>query len=453
MGAIFSLGLLLYYAAALRAPAGHSRELAKLLWLVYFALGLSATVIGVTDVLRPAFPPNYAAALFLTLCVLIGISGFLSFRTGTLMAVVTSTRGQGLIEGILIGTQLYAIAFFLPFALTSLTGDANENRLNLASKMELLGSFGIFNTLAGAASQLFGASLVMAFMRMAHPGSGGRVCVRAALLVLASLSYVVYILAYVGRDGVVYWMMTAAAVFIVFRRHLPAPLRARIVAFGALSGAVMLLPFIAITVARFADSDLGTGWSILEYFGQQINTFSDYASIDRPMTLGVANFPMFVGAACSAVGLDCENWDVIKELVFEQYLTQGKEPWLFGTYVSDFIGDFGFVGALILLALFALLCHRVSRGRQGGGPSTLARLLLVLFLFLVPYWGVFYFRFSIINGYIVVNLAFILFVWLLQGLWPHKTAKGSGLHLSAQVSDTRRRSQAERAVFDAWPRT
>ncbi len=34
---------------------------------------------------------------------------------------------------------------------------------------------------------------------------------------------------------------------------------------------------------------------------------------------------------------------------------------------------------------------------------TVARMLLVMFLFLVPYWGVFYFRFSIINGFIVVN--------------------------------------------------
>ena len=39
---------------------------------------------------------------------------------------------------------------------------------------------------------------------------------------------------------------------------------------------------------------------------------------------------------------------------------------------------------------------------------------MVMFFFLVPYWGVFYFRFSIANGFIVVNLAFISFVWLLQ---------------------------------------
>lgn len=46
---------------------------------------------------------------------------------------------------------------------------------------------------------------------------------------------------------------------------------------------------------------------------------------------------------------------------------------------------------------------------------TLARLMGILLLFLVPYWGVFYFRFSIINVFIFVNLAFITaLAWLEQ---------------------------------------
>ena len=72
------------------------------------------------------------------------------------------------------------------------------------------------------------------------------------------------------------------------------------------------------------------------------------------------------------------------------------------------------LGTLVLMSVFALLCHVASRTQHGRRPMTIARLLLVMFLFLVPYWGVFYFRFSIANGFIVVNLAFIAFVWLLQ---------------------------------------
>jgi hypothetical protein len=419
MAALFCLCLLLYHAAVFRGGSGNRSVLARLLWFMYLALGCSAMFIAATDVLMPAYPPSHVSALFLALCVLISISGFLAFRAQDVRHAIGALRGQGLIEAVLIGSQTYAIVFFLPFAISSLVGDANENRLDLANKMEILGSYGLFNTLAGAASQLFGASLVMACVRLSQRKARDRNMLRALLLILASLSYVVYILAYVGRDGVVYWLMTALAVFLVFRMHMPAYLRRQVVIVGTAIGTVMMLPFIAITTARFVDSDYGTAWSILDYFGSQIHTFSDYSSIDRPLTLGIMNFPMFLGAACSlTVGVGCENWEELKPLIFDQYLAQGKEPWLFGTYVSDFVGDFGYLGTLALLSVFALVCHLACRTRSGRHPMTITRLLLVLLCFLVPYWGIFYFRFSIINGFIVVNLAFILGVSWLQRIAP-----------------------------------
>jgi hypothetical protein len=414
-GALFCLGLLLCAPVIFRKKAAHSPVLAKLLWLFYFGLGVSATLIAISDVLRPVFQPNYQAALFLTLCILIGIGGFLGFRARDVGHAIASIRSQGLIEGVLIGTQLCATLFFLPFAISSLIGDANENRLDLGHKMEMLGSYGIFNTVAGAACQLFGVSLVLAGVRLAQIQGRGRNVPRACVLIFASLSYVVYILAYVGRDGVVYWLMTALAVYMVFRSHLPAPLRRQIVTLGMTIGAFMLLPFIAITAARFVNTEHGSAWSILDYFGSQINNFGDYSTIDRPLTLGIMSFPMLIGAACSVTGLaGCENWDDLKAIIFDQYLAQGKEPWLFGTYVSDFVGDFGYLGTLVLVSVFALLCRVACRTHPGRRPMTIVRLLLVMFFFLVPYWGVFYFRFSIANGFIVVNLGFISFIWLLQ---------------------------------------
>lgn len=416
--------MLLYGLVVFRARLVGGPELAKLLWAVYFALGVSAVIIAATDVLTPVYPPNYAASLFMLLCVLIAITGFLGFQARDIVQAIATIRWQGLIENILIGIQLYSILFFLPFATSSLVGDANENRLDLVNKMEVLGSYGLANTFAGAAAHLFGASLVFAGIRLAQPDGRGRSIPRAILLILASLSYVVYILAYVGRDGVVYWLMTALAVFLVFRSHISPRLRWRIVVLGMSIGAVILVPFVAITLARFVDSDYGSAWSILDYFGSQIHNFSDYSSIERPMTSGMANFPLFIGAACSVIGIDCESWDSMKEFVFDQYLDQNKAPWLFGTYISDFVGDFGYIGTLVLLASLALLSHSLCRNRGGRRPLTLARLLLILFLFLVPYWGVFYFRFSIVNSFIVVNLAFICFVSVLQRLGPQSPGHG-----------------------------
>jgi hypothetical protein len=105
-------------------------------------------------------------------------------------------------------------------------------------------------------------------------------------------------------------------------------------------------------------------------------------------------------------------------------LAQGKEPWLFGTYVSDFVGDFGYVGTLAVLSMLALASHFASRKKSSRKGLSLARLLLVIFLFVTPFWGVFYFRLSISNGFIVINLLCIAMVALLQGTLRPPPARG-----------------------------
>lgn len=446
MAALFAAGLWLYYFAALRRKAFRHSALARLLWLLYLFLAVSGTFIAVTDVLRPVYDPNYWSTLFLLLCILMCISGFAGFRDKDVAQVFQSIRGQKAIENFLIAAQFIAIAFFIPFALSSLSGDANENRLQLADKMEVLGSFGLLNTFCGAASQLFSASLVLAFIRLSSREGRGRHVGRALVLIFCSLSYVIYILAYVGRDGVVYWLMTAMMVFLVFRNHLSQPDKRNILAFGALLAGLLLIPFLAITVSRFFDADLGGSWSLPEYFGAQIHHFSDYSSIERPLTFGIANFSMFVNAGCSLAGVECDLWPSVKEFIFDQYLAQGKEPWLFGTFVSDFVADFGFAGTFVLILFFSLLCHWVCTGYKPKRQLTLPRLLLVLFLFLVPYWGVFYFRFSIINGYIVVNLIFILGIALLQRAAPVKAARGFGASTKSVLLQTTLESRPSQAV-------
>ena len=414
MGLLFACGLLIFYAAFLRQREAGAYPLITLLWWEYFALGVSSLLIALTDVLQPVYAPNYLSALFLLLCVAISALGFGGFRAQDVGQLFGRIRGQRTIENLLICSQLLAIGFFLPFAISSLTGDANENRLLLADKMEELSTYGLINTASGAVAQLFSCSLVMALLRLSPRPGQQRNVPRAILLMLCSLSYVVYILAYVGRDGVVYWLMTAAMILAVFWRHLAKADRTRIVGIGVFVSVLLLVPFMAISIARFFEAERGGAWSFLEYFGAQIHHFSDYSSIDRPLTLGVLNFPMFIGAACSTAGLQCESWPAIRDFIFSLYLAQDIEPWLFGTFVSDFVADFGNLGAFVLVCGLALLSHRLCTGYRPQGRMTLARLLLILFLFLIPFWGVFYFRFSIANGFIVVNLLFIGLVALLQ---------------------------------------
>lgn len=428
MSVLFCLGLLAYYVVFLRKRSGGRSGLALLLWLTYFGLGCAALLGALTGSLDTVFDPSYSATLFLLLCVVIGISGFLGFRSRDVRDVIAMVPGQGLIEVALIALQAFSIAFFLPFALGSLQGDAGANRLELSSTIDVLGSYGLTNTIAGMGAHLFAVSLVMAFIRLCQPRGEGYSLPRAAMLVFASLSYVIYILAYVGRDGSIYWLMTAMLVFIIFYGQIPAQLRRRIVVLGAFMGGLVLLPIVVITIGRFANSETGLGGGIWEYFGAQIDNFSDYSSIERPVTYGAMNFPLIKGTICSILGtIRCENWEDVKPFIFDQYLYQGMAPWLFGTYISDFVADFDYTGTVVLLAVFGLISHWACIGRDSNRRMSLSRILFIILLFLTPYWGVFYFRFGIINSFLLVNLVFIFLIWGLQLVFPTAGVRRSTL--------------------------
>ena len=149
MAVIFSIGLLIYFGIFLRGSSGRDRVLAKLLWGIYFLLGLSGTFIAVTGVLESAYPSNYLALFVIFSGVVLSIYGFKKFKSQSVHDLHHSIRYQNIIENFLIILQLYAIIFFLPFALDSFVGSPGENRLMLAQKMDEMASYGLFNTRAG----------------------------------------------------------------------------------------------------------------------------------------------------------------------------------------------------------------------------------------------------------------------------------------------------------------
>ena len=386
--------------------------------MTYLLLGMSAIVINLFEISNSIFNPNYFAIIILSLCIIICVFGFNPFMDSKICKLIGDYDGVNIIENILIISQTISITFFVPFAISSLVGNPNEGRALLQDRMDILGSFGLLNTFAGSASHLFTISIVLAFRRISSKVNINYCAYRANLLFIASLSYIFYILAYIGRDGIVYWLMSFIAIFAIFRNHIESRIKHRFLHKAAIMLIIMMIPFSYITISRFTDSDITVFSSLFEYFGGQLNNFSDYYSIEnRPLTQGYQNFPIFSDWWCKVFGEECSSWVSMHDEVFQVYLDQGKPPWLFATFISDFISDFGLLGMIVIILIFSIISYLTCKSKR---QYSLSRLLLILFLFMIPYWGVFYFRFSIINGYILINLLFIFVVYIVEKFYSKK---------------------------------
>jgi hypothetical protein len=416
MAILFIIAIMLYYYIFFKVlKIGKESVLVLILFYTYFALGGFSIIFSFSDINESTHYPNYFSTVLLSTSIGIMMLGFSNFKTSYIENIFNGRiRNQKKIENALIIIQLYSISFFLPFALQSMTGDIGDNRLLLEGKANVLASYGIFNTVASAGSHLFTANIVLAACRLNPKRENGRNISRAFILIITSLSYAIYILAYVGRDGVVFWLMNIIMVYLIFSSHLTRSDKKKIQRLLGFIVTIIFIAFFMITISRFSNSDSNISSGILGYFGMQINNYSDYSSIDRPLTYGRLSFPLFYTWGCDFLSLNCQDWISQKEDVFQVYLDQDTAPWMFGTFFSDFDGDFGTFGALILVSIISLISAKVCFCGRTCKTVTFPRLLLIIFLFQIPYWGVFYFRYAAYNSFIVNNLLFILMISIMQ---------------------------------------
>lgn len=412
---IFTILMLFFYLLTLRRRRAQGAMLAFTLWGTYFFLGIFGVIGEAIGSISPVYSFNLVAIFALFLAISACISAFLRFDDRGLKALKVGIRFHSSIENFLIFIQVYSILFFLPLAYNSLIGDPHINRLNIQEKMDVIGSYGLFNTFATVGAHLFVPSMIFAILRILPTNNLRRNVLKSLMLFVCSLSYVVYVLAYIGRDGVVYWVMMSSLLVMLFWPYFLENDRRKLIKFLALIFLLVFIPFIRISISRFSDVDTREYSPLFEYFGAQVVNFNDYSSIERPITYGAVSFPWFYEKLCLSFVSECETWADIKPFIFEEYLLQEKYPWLFGTFFSDIAGDFGLSGAFVLVLIFSIFCSIVcSHSFNKLRVPSISRVLFVIFLFQVPYWGVFYFRFSTINSYIIINAVFIIFIAFLQ---------------------------------------
>jgi oligosaccharide repeat unit polymerase len=375
--------------------------------LVYAIMGVMSVIINISDLFPSEYYQSLEAMAYMSLCLIIIFFGFFSFKDNRLKYIeIENIYTYKILETFLIIGGFAAIIFFLPLAIQGFVGDIKTNRINISLFQEtVIGAFGIINSIFSLIANLFLLSILFSFINFAQ---GPKYRIRAYLLLISSLSYVVYISAYVGRDGTVYWLMTFLFLFLLMKDFLNNTVKKQIIKLSFLITLIILIPFIIISIARFGSSNFGTIWYLVIYMGQQINNFNDAYQVHAPINYGRSVFPVFLDWI-EKIGIYVPNSSSYLDTK-SYYLNMNVLPWLFKTYLGDLLDNFGRIGTIVFLIISSFVSKIILRKVNRTGSFSISNLILFILLYQIVLWGVFYFRQSTANYYLLAMiLLFIIF--------------------------------------------
>jgi oligosaccharide repeat unit polymerase len=159
-----------------------------------------------------------------------------------------------------------------------------------------------------------------------------------------------------SRGSLFFVVLLFVAVYLIYKDYIPRKAKKSLKQLALVSGGVLALYMLAITISRFGDMDKGGSDSLFEYFGHSMLTFNYGVadSLDRTF-MGSRTFRNIIGLS--------------EDFLFDADAMLGTH---FGSGFTTTIGmlclDFGFLGTLALgVALPWLLLRLIKLDNSIGG--------------------------------------------------------------------------------------
>lgn len=204
-------------------------------------------------------------------------------------------------------------------------------------------------------------------------------------LFFASFSFAFMTLMFAGRDGMVFWVMNALIFFSLYKQSYSKETIKAIKKGGIFIFSLLLIPFLAISFARFfitgSSSFADTAAPFFEYIGQGPHIFCQSFYVNSADISGYE--------ISSLSGQAVQNLQI--------YL-----GWTFGTFVKSLIWTFGKYWAVLVAITMSLIIRIVIDMHNKKGD--IWSFFIIIMLYQIPYWGVFYYRYSINKMEIVYSL-------------------------------------------------
>lgn len=382
--------------------------------MLYLLMAVLSIVARSASLVESVFEISIIPMIYLSICIGISLWGFMPYTDASVSIIRIDNFGlYRKIETFLLISSFLSILFFLPSALSAFQGDINEMRTTEAFKVHIdeLSKWGYVNTFCSLIGNLFVFNIFFAFFNLTPKFRNSKKSsnVKAGLLFAASLVYVVYVLAYVGRDGVVLWILSVITVFLFLKQFIGAGIRRTLFPVFIISILILIIPFVIITLARFSVHEAGVAGGFWFYIGDQVTAFNDQfiATIFSPPLWGQQNFPIFYKIFNPGFSeFDRVGW-------IEAYtLFTNVMPWHFATYVGAFLADFGYFITPVVVLFIAIITRLSARRVVENNVMTLSQLMIFILCYQMILFGVFYFKHSASNLFIITVLFMALILKL-----------------------------------------
>ena len=304
-----------------------------------------------------------------------------------------------LFSTIIIILSLFSIVYYLSTVIYVFSsGDLGMMRDDRYLDGEYIES-GLLNTIASVSAANYVFAIVLFFIYRIL----GNYKTRCRLLLISSFSNAIHVLAFVGRDGIIFWFFTFAFCYAFFKDYFNKKDRKKLIKTIAIIGTFLLIPFVLISISRFDASDIGTGGSIISYMGQSF--------IFGPLFFGIPQKPINVGSCFplfyEIIGKSLPDSGGV--LVIGDWMTGH-----FSTFVVNFYRALN-LGGLIAITFLSFVFFRICM-KNSNLHMNLGSLCIYLLYFQVISQGVFYFCHGERGGnlFIVTTLLLGLFFSVLS---------------------------------------
>lgn len=172
------------------------------------------------------------------------------------------------------------------------------------------------------------------------------------------------------RSNTFYWILLFIMGFFLFKPYLPIEKKLFIykMAFGVIG--ILVLYFMAVSIARFTDSDSGTANALLDYIGQPyLNFCNEWNCLEIEGISFVDLFPVFKLFPSLVSEIKIINPDDIS--------TNG-----FHTLPGSFIYTLGHVGVVVMPFVFFALIYSFSRRKTS--VLNIRKFMILFIVFTIP---------------------------------------------------------------------